>query len=69
MNNDKADFAICVERLKHTIERAVTNALENFQQDTGVSPSDIAICMTERSAVGDRVHVYGVSGVVVEFKL
>jgi len=55
--------------LKKTIHQAVHNAVENFRNDTGISPSEIHIRMVETSSHSNAMKEFRVSHVELEFKL
>lgn len=64
---DNQALAIPVHLLKSTIHRAVTNAIENFERDTGLTPSGIELRMTEMTAHGDKLARYGLTDVRIWF--
>ncbi len=62
------EFSLSVQLLKNTITRAVQNALENFENDTGVTPTAIEVRMVQAS---EDVHIltrHVLKDVVVRFR-
>ena len=55
--------------LKDTIQKAVYSAVENFRNDTGISPSEIHIRMVETTNHSSTMKEFQVSHVELGFKL
>jgi hypothetical protein len=62
-------FTDSVYLLKQTIQKAVSNALDNFERDTGMSPSAIDLDLVATTQHGDRLNRYSLAQVVVRFRL
>jgi len=45
--DEKPQLLVSIEVLKKTLRQAVSNAIENFEQDTGITPSSITVEMHE----------------------
>ena len=67
INEKTADFEHAVYVFKTTIIKAMTDALHQFEQTTGVTPSDITIVMLANQSLG-KPRRYFVGGLDLTFK-
>lgn len=65
----KTVMAQDVAKLKAQIRVAIREALAEFENKTGLSPSGITVQMMNISTLNDELPVYDLNRVDVEFKL
>ena len=66
---DMEQFLILKSNMENRIMDMVSSELQGFQENTGASPFDINIGLTEITAVGDRSQIFMVAKVETRFSL
>ena len=67
LNPETPEPAKAAYRMKKDIESAVAGAIERFQKETGLTPSDITIHLVDKSTYHDSpLHMFMVGSVEVK---